>query len=42
MKQLECECGYVESIPNEDEELRLDTMRCPECGKVGTFNESYN
>jgi len=41
MKRLKCECGYEEAIPNE-EELRLDTMRCPNCGKVGTLKEDYN
>ncbi|MHA1280292.1 MAG: hypothetical protein ACTSQ8_24220 [Candidatus Helarchaeota archaeon] len=41
MKILKCECGYEEAIPNEDEELRLETMRCPNCGKVGTLKEQY-
>jgi len=27
MKILKCECGYEEAIPNEDEELRLETWR---------------
>ena len=41
MNKLICECGYEEAIPNEDDELRLDTMRCPDCGKVGTLKEDY-
>ena len=40
MRRIICECGYEEALPNE-EELRLDTMRCPDCGKTGTLKEDY-